>query len=155
MVVTTMMEILWDGELGPAYLARVLWKGLPAKVTFEQRRERREIELTLSVYLVKSGEKSQGLEAEKQTWDVWGTENKPAWMEPSEQCGGVVKGVKEPGKRQIIGDAGLELLRNNLSLVLRTAGSHWRVFVTYFSVEGQWLKKILVGVKRICFAEDK
>ena len=27
-------------------------------------------------------------------------------MEPSELCGGVVKGVKEPGKRQIIGDAG-------------------------------------------------
>ena len=43
-----MMEILWDGELGPAYLVRVLWKALPAKVTFEQRRERREIELTLS-----------------------------------------------------------------------------------------------------------
>lgn len=86
MVVRTMVEILWDGELERAFLARVVWKGLSAKVTFEQTCERREITLTLSAYLIKSWEKSksQDVETEKQTWDIWRTESQPGWMEPSE-----------------------------------------------------------------------
>lgn len=54
MVVRTMVEILLDGKLERAFLARVVWKGLSAKVTFEQRCERREIALTLSAYLIES-----------------------------------------------------------------------------------------------------
>lgn len=92
------------GQPGRAYLALLVRKGLLVKATFEQTWKKRENEPILG----RAGKsKSQGLEAERQTWGVWGTESKPVWLEPSELggVGRVVKGVREPRGCQIIDNA--------------------------------------------------
>lgn len=78
-----MSSKIWYGELGRAFLAMVVRKDLSVKVTFEQTWKRRENE----PILWRAERKRAKALRQKDKLQVWGTESKLIWLEPSEMGG--------------------------------------------------------------------